>query len=99
MVKRVEALVQLNDELIELLDAEATRKGTSRSALIREAVEAYLRDAREAAIDRAIVEGYTRIPPGTPDEWGDLEAQNDANRSRVLQRLNQEEKEAGLPPW
>ena len=29
---------------------------------------------REAAIDRAIVEGYTRIPPGTPDEWGDVES-------------------------
>jgi len=99
MVKRVEALVQLNDELIELLDAEAARRGTSRSALIREAVAAYLHEARDAAIGRAIVEGYTRIPPGTPDEWGDLEAAADQSTEETLQRLEEEEREAGFGPW
>src|SRR3972149_5281779 len=40
----------------------AARTGRSRSALIREAITQYLRDDLEAAIDAAIVEGYTRIP-------------------------------------
>jgi len=99
MVKRVETLVQLNDELIELLDAEAARTGTSRSALIREAVASYLHDAREAAISRAIVEGYTRIPPGTPDGWGDLEALGDRATEELGQRLDEEEREGGSGSW
>jgi len=62
VVARQQTLVQLTDELAALLDARAARTGRSRSALIREAITQYLRDDLEAAIDAAIVEGYTRIP-------------------------------------
>ena len=92
-------MVQLNDELIELLDAEATRRNVSRSAVIRDAVAAYLANAREARIDAAIVAGYSRIPPGSPDAWGDLEAQTEVAASELMQRLDEEERAQGLPPW
>jgi Arc/MetJ-type ribon-helix-helix transcriptional regulator len=92
-------MVQLTDDLVRELDAAATARGLSRSALIREAVEAFLANDREAAIDRAIVEGYTRIPPGTPDEWGDLEALSDHAARETLARLDREEREAGFDPW
>jgi metal-responsive CopG/Arc/MetJ family transcriptional regulator len=56
-------MVQLNDTLLEMLDRRATETGRSRSDLIREAIEQHYKQDIEAAIDRAIVEGYTRIPP------------------------------------
>lgn len=90
-MSRTQTIVQLNTELLELLDREAGRREVSRSALIREVLEAGLADARRAEIDRAIVEGYTRIPPGTPDEWGDLEALGDANTREMLKRLDEED--------
>jgi metal-responsive CopG/Arc/MetJ family transcriptional regulator len=41
---RVQTIMQLTDELVELLDREAARRGVSRSALIRSALEEFLRD-------------------------------------------------------
>jgi metal-responsive CopG/Arc/MetJ family transcriptional regulator len=64
---RSETLVQLTDDLRRLLDERAAREGRSRSALIRDAITSYLRDERETEIDRAIVDGYTRVPQ-TADE-------------------------------
>ncbi|HEX8754484.1 MAG TPA: ribbon-helix-helix protein, CopG family [Solirubrobacterales bacterium] len=60
--KRTQTLVQLNDELLRRLDERAAREGRSRSALIREAIEAHLHDEEKARIDREIIEGYERIP-------------------------------------
>ena len=62
MVMRTQALVQLSDDLLAQLDERAAREGRNRSALIRDAVRAYLADDVGARTDRAIVEGYTRVP-------------------------------------
>ncbi len=61
-VARTQTLVQLSDELLRRLDERAAREGRSRSALIRDAIEAYLFDEDRARIDREIIEGYERIP-------------------------------------
>jgi metal-responsive CopG/Arc/MetJ family transcriptional regulator len=71
---RRQTLVQLNDELLALLDERAARTRRSRSSLIREAIEQYVRAEREAAIDRAIIEGYTRIPQEEHDPWAEAAA-------------------------
>jgi metal-responsive CopG/Arc/MetJ family transcriptional regulator len=63
-------MVQLNDTLLEVLDQRATATGRSRSDLIREAIEQYYKEDIEAAIDRAMVEGYTRVP--ADDEFDGL---------------------------
>ena len=55
-------MVQLNDTLLEVLDQRAVDTGRSRSDLIREAIEQYYKEDIEAALDRAMVEGYTRVP-------------------------------------
>jgi metal-responsive CopG/Arc/MetJ family transcriptional regulator len=55
-------MVQLNDTLLEVLDQRAVETGRSRSDLIREAIEQYYKEDIEAALDRAMVEGYTRVP-------------------------------------
>ncbi len=61
---RTQTIVQLSDELLAELDAlRAQTPGRSRSELIREALEAYISQRRSAAIDAAIVDGYTRVPP------------------------------------
>lgn len=59
---RVQTLVQLSDHLVRRLDERALRDGRSRSALIREAIESYLRDEIQSGIDRQIVDAYTRVP-------------------------------------
>jgi Arc/MetJ-type ribon-helix-helix transcriptional regulator len=59
---RTQTLVQLSDELLAQLDARAAREGTSRSEVIRRALDGFLRQDAEAAIDRQIVESYTRRP-------------------------------------
>jgi Arc/MetJ-type ribon-helix-helix transcriptional regulator len=92
-------MVQLTDELVALLDREAARRGVSRSSLIRSALEEFLRNDEEATISRRIVEGYTRIPPETPDEWGDLAATTDQASVDLLRRLDAEERHQGHGSW
>jgi predicted transcriptional regulator len=65
---RTQTLVQLTDDLLALLDERAEAEGRSRSALIREAIEHYLAADLAARRDRAIVDGYRRIPPPEPYE-------------------------------
>jgi len=74
-VARTQTLVQLTSDLLRRLDERAAREGRSRSALIRDAIEAYLYDEEKERIDREIIEGYERIP--TTDEelaWAEREA-------------------------
>ncbi len=65
-------MVQLPAELVAVIDQRAAREGVSRSKLIREALTAFI--AADVEIARAYDEGYARLPFGTADEWGDLEA-------------------------
>ncbi|MGH8900851.1 MAG: CopG family transcriptional regulator [Egibacteraceae bacterium] len=92
-------MVQLTDELVTLLDQEATRRGVSRSALIRSVLEESLSNAREAMIGRQIAEGYRRVPPATPDEWDDLAGMTDQLAIDLMQRLDAEERREGHGPW
>jgi metal-responsive CopG/Arc/MetJ family transcriptional regulator len=59
---RKQTLVQLSQELLDRLDERGARDGRSRSALIRDAIEAYLLDEERDRISREIVAGYERIP-------------------------------------
>jgi metal-responsive CopG/Arc/MetJ family transcriptional regulator len=76
-VSRTQTLVQLSEELLRRLDERAAREGRSRSALIRDAIEAYLYDEDKARIDREIIEGYERIPE-TDEEmaWAEASARD-----------------------
>jgi metal-responsive CopG/Arc/MetJ family transcriptional regulator len=70
---RKQTLVQLTQDLLRRLDERAAREGRSRSALIRDAIEAYLYDEERDRISREIIEGYERIPP-TEEEMEIAEA-------------------------
>lgn len=96
---RVQTMVQLSQDLVDMLDREAARRGVSRSALIRGVLEESLAEEREATISRRIVEGYERIPPATPDAWGELATVTDRATADLLQRLDTEERDAGHGPW
>ncbi len=74
VVARKQTLVQLSEELLARLDEQAARLKVSRSQMIRDAIEQYLHDEREAEISRSIVEGYTRIPPPEHDPWAEAAA-------------------------
>lgn len=67
-------MVQLPPGLIEQLDRRAAREGVSRSQVVRDAVAAYLAASGDSGIAQAYEQGYSGIPFGTADEWGDLEA-------------------------
>jgi predicted transcriptional regulator len=69
VVTRTATLVQLNRDLLAALDQRATELGVSRSQVIREAIETYLAETLDAAIDREIVEAYTRRPQSEDPAW------------------------------
>ena len=68
-------MVQLTDELIERLDAEASRRQCSRSVLIREAIAEHLDRNSIADKERRYVASYSERPQsaGDVDAWGDLD--------------------------
>lgn len=72
-MSRTQTLVQLTEDLLRQLDERAAREGRSRSALIRDAIQAYLHDEERDRITREIIEGYERIPP-TEEEMAIAEA-------------------------
>lgn len=82
-----------------MLDQHAARKGVSRSSLIRTAIEEFLRKDEEAVVGSQIIAGYKRIPPATPDEWGELSEVTDRATADVLNRLDAEERTAGHGQW
>lgn len=92
-------MVQLTDRLLDLLDRRAARRGISRSALIRTALEEFLRTDQESVIGEEIVGGYKRIPPATPDAWGDLAEVTDHATVDLLHRLDAEERAEDREPW
>jgi hypothetical protein len=96
---RTQTLVQLTDELVAALTTEAQRRGLSRSGLIRAILQDYLDAQAEASVGRRIADGYRRVPPATPDEWGDLSRLTDQATADLLVRLDVEERAAGLDPW
>ncbi len=96
---RTQTMVQLSDELVGLLDGEARARGISRSALIREILVGHLREHGQASTGRQIAEGYERMPPGQPDDWGDVDALTDRATADLLGRLDAEERAAGKAPW
>lgn len=63
VMARKQVIVQLDDALIDGLDALARQLGVSRSELLRRGAETVLRCAQEAADDRALIEAYRRQPP------------------------------------
>lgn len=102
MAARTQTMVQLTDELIEALDARASREGVSRSHLIRRAIEELLAADRSAAIDRRIVEGYTRMPQGgrfDADEWGDVDRLMQALTAEQTRQQAAEDRQAERGPW
>jgi metal-responsive CopG/Arc/MetJ family transcriptional regulator len=73
-MSRTQTLVQLTGDLLRRLDERAAREGRSRSAMIRDAIEAYLYDETKARIDREIIEGYERIPENEEElAWAEKE--------------------------
>lgn len=99
VMPRTQTLVQLSDALVAALDQRAAKHGVSRSQLIREAVEAHLRDDLDAEISRRIVAGYERFPQASTDDWGDPEAWTVGSAKQAHSRLDTEERDSGHPPW
>ena len=61
-VARKQVLVQLDDALVQELDARAERAAVSRSELIRRAIATHLRDLDWLEEEQAAVESYGRSP-------------------------------------
>jgi metal-responsive CopG/Arc/MetJ family transcriptional regulator len=60
--------VGLADDLLRRLDERAARKGRSRSALIRDAIESFLHGEERDRITIEILEGHERIPQTDGDD-------------------------------
>jgi len=66
---RKQVIVQLDDDLVRALDADATADGINRSEAIRRAVRDYLDRSWEREADRRYAESYRQHPAGW--EWDD----------------------------
>lgn len=95
MSGRVQTLVQLTDELVELLDRRASVQGVSRSALVRDLLAEALQVDRGADLSRRMIEGYRKVPQQNgEDAWGDLDAWSETNARRNLAALGAEEEQS-----
>ena len=65
--------VRMPDDRVQAIDGlVASGSHKSRAALIVEAIDRLVADLERERIDRAIVEGYTRIPQTDEElEWAD----------------------------
>lgn len=96
---RAQTTVQLTDELVRQLDEEAARRGTSRSSLIRAAIEAHLAASSERVAVERLVAACRAVPPPTPDVWGEVAHAGDVATAETMQRVDAEEAAAGFQPW
>ena len=62
VMARREVLVQLDDDLVEQLDALAAQLGTNRSELLRRGAQAILDAEALAAADKELRQAYRRQP-------------------------------------
>lgn len=85
-----QTLLQLSDELVEALDRRAKREGVSRSKLVRDLLDTALNAGDEH--DRALIEGYGRMPQSdAADAWGDLARWSATNARRNAAAVNDED--------
>jgi Arc/MetJ-type ribon-helix-helix transcriptional regulator len=70
--------VRMSDDRVAAIDELVAAGRASRAAVIVEAIDRLLRELENEAIDRAIVEGYTRIPETDEElewaEWSTIES-------------------------
>lgn len=82
MLERVaseQIAVRLPRELLSILDElVASGQYDSRASAVRAGIEAIAELERRRAIDRAIVQGYQRIPPTPADEVAALASLRDS---------------------
>ena len=62
----------MSDDRVRAIDELVASGRASRAAVIVEAIDRLMADLERERIDRAIVEGYTRIPQTAEElEWAD----------------------------
>ena len=70
--------VRMSDDRVAAIDELVAAGRASRAAVIVEAIDRLVRELENEAIDRAIVEGYTRIPETDEElewaEWSTIES-------------------------
>lgn len=85
-VRLDEALVAQLDELVAAQGGPATRTDAVRTAL-----RSYLDQHQREAVTRRLVEGYTKVPAGSKDAWGET-TPSTSGAGAALARLEEEEK-------
>lgn len=70
-------MLQLRDDQLDRLDADAARAGVSRSKLVRDAVDALLDGRVDPDVAQQYREAYPAPTHGS-DAWGDVDAWHDA---------------------
>ena len=67
--------VRMSEDRVRAIDELVASGRASRAAVIVEAIDKLVRDLEVEAIDRAIVEGYRRIPQTDEElEWAEWSA-------------------------
>ena len=83
-------MLQLREDQIERLDAQAVSVGASRSKLVRDAVDATFATPVNDDVADLYARAYPELSFGT-DDWGDLDAWHEA--------AARERTKAGRDPW
>ncbi len=88
----VQIALRISDDLARELDATVqSDRFENRSDALRVAVEEFVRRRRSAAIDRAIIDGYRRVPVAVVDDWGSIESAHAIASSILAHSLDTED--------
>jgi Arc/MetJ-type ribon-helix-helix transcriptional regulator len=85
--------LRLDDEQVRELDRLVVTWDdlVNRSEVVRLAIAEFIERRRRLEIDRQIIEGYTRVPQGDVDRWGDVDQQVAGHARSAAQRLDAED--------
>jgi Arc/MetJ-type ribon-helix-helix transcriptional regulator len=83
--------LRISDELARKLDETLVHGFATRSEALRVAIEEFVERRESTKLDKALTDGYSRLPPTDIDEWGSVEAAHAVAATILARSLDAED--------